>query len=66
MLSDADKAHLERAIYAPALVAAGKTDSARNRSIAASDYWLFLQLGGGSDAEAIEMLARGLRSCDAR
>ena len=33
--------------------------------IAASDYWQFLQLGGGTDDEAIVALARGLRACDA-
>jgi hypothetical protein len=33
--------------------------------IAASDYWLFLQTGGGTDREAVAALTRGLRACDA-
>ena len=66
MLSDADRAHLEQAIYPVALAEAGEVDSPRNRTIAASDYWLFLQAGGGSDADAIAALMRGLRSCDAK
>jgi hypothetical protein len=66
VLSEADKAHLEQAIYPAALTEAGESDSPRNRTIAASDYWQFLQMGGGSDAKAIAALARGLRACDAR
>jgi hypothetical protein len=66
VLSDADKAHLEQAIYPVALAEAGEVDSPRNRTIAANDYWLFLQAGGGSDADAIAGLMRGLRSCDAK
>lgn len=63
MLNGAEQAHLERALYAQALAAAGETDSPRNRSIATSDYWHFLQLGGGTDDEAIAVLTRGLRAC---
>lgn len=66
VLTEAESAHLERAIYPAALAKAGEADSHRNRAIAASDYWQFLQAGGGTDAEAIALLARGLRSCDAR
>ena len=64
MLSDAERAHLERALYPAALVAAGEPDSPRNRTIAANDYWLFLQAGGGSDEDALGALLRGLQSCD--
>lgn len=64
MLGDADKAHLEQAIYPVALAQAGEADSPRNRAIAASDYWQFLALGAGTDAEAIAALVRGLRACD--
>ena len=64
MLSDAERAHLERALYPAALAAAGEPDSPRNRTIAANDYWLFLQAGGGSDEDAIGALLRGLQSCD--
>jgi hypothetical protein len=64
VLSDADKAHLEQAIYPLALAQAGEVDSPRNRTIAANDYWLFLQAGGGSDPDAIEALMRGLQSCE--
>lgn len=66
MLSDAEQAHLERAVYPLALEAAGEVDSPRNRTIAANDYWLFLQAGGGTDENAIAALLRGLRSCDTR
>jgi hypothetical protein len=66
MLSDVEKAHLEDAIYPRALAAAGEPDTRRNRLIAASDYWQFLQTGGGTDGEAVTALARGLRACDAR
>jgi hypothetical protein len=66
LLDDTQKAHLERVIYPVALAAAGEVDSARNRAIAASDYWLFLQLGGGDDEEATAALVRGLRSCEAK
>lgn len=66
MLSEADRVHLERAIYPAALAAAGEADSPRNRDIAASDYWQYLQLGGGTDADAIATLTRGLRACDTR
>ena len=66
MLSDAEREHLERAIYPRVLRDAGEQDSPRNRSIAASDYWQFLQLGGGGDAEAVAALVRGLQSCDRR
>jgi len=66
VLTEAERAHLEHAIYPVALVEAGEADSQRNRAIAASDYWQFLRAGGGTDAEAIALLARGLRSCDAR
>ena len=65
MLDEAEKAHLERAIYPVALAEAGEADSPRNAAIAASDYWQFLQLGGGTDADAIAALTRGLRACDA-
>ena len=65
MLCEADQVHLEREIYPRALAQAGEPDSDRNRRIAASDYWAFLSLGGGSDAEAVAALVRGLRSCDA-
>lgn len=65
MLHEAERAHLEDAIYPMALAEAGETDSPRNRTIAASDYWQFLQRGGGTDAQAITALARGLRACDA-
>lgn len=64
MLSEDERAHLERSLYPPALAQAGEIDSPRNRAIAASDYWHFLQLGGGSDADATQALLRGLRSCD--
>jgi hypothetical protein len=64
VLDEAQKAHLELAIYPPALAEAGEADSSRNRVIAASDYWQFLQAGGGTDAEAIAALVRGLRACD--
>jgi hypothetical protein len=66
MLSEAEWAHLEHAIYPQALAAAGEPDTHRNRLIAASDYWQFLQAGGGSDGEAVNTLARGLRACDTR
>lgn len=65
MLSESEQAHLEHVLYRRALAAAGESDSARNRLIAASDYWLFLNSGGGTDAEAVVALARGLRACDA-
>ena len=65
MLSAAEQAHLARAIYPRALTEAGEPDTPRNRSIAASDYWQFLQGGGGTDAEAVAALARGLRACGA-
>ena len=65
-LSDAQRGHLEHAVYPRALAAAGELDSERNRAIAASDYWLFLQAGGGTDAEAIATLTRGLRACETR
>ena len=65
MLSDADRAHLEHAIYPQALAEAGEPDTPRNRLIAASDYWQFLQAGGGSDDEAVATLVRGLRACGA-
>jgi hypothetical protein len=65
MLSEPEKVHLEDAIYPLALVAAGEQDTLRNRSIAASDYWQFLLSGGGTDADAITLIARGLRACDA-
>ena len=55
-----------RRIYSAELAAAGEEDSPRNRAIAANDYWLFLQSGGGTDAEAITLLVRGLRACDTR
>ena len=63
MLEDADRAHLEGTLYPRALAEAGEADSPRNREIAASDYWAFLALGGGSDDEAIAALVRGLRAC---
>jgi hypothetical protein len=66
MLSEAEKQRLEHAIYPSALAEAGELDSPRNRTIAMSDYWQFLQMGGGTDAEAIGALARGLRACDTR
>ena len=66
MLSEADNTHLEHAIYPQALAKAGEPDTHRNRWIAASDYWLFLQAGGGTDDEAIAALTRGLRACDTR
>lgn len=66
MLSDAEKAHLDHALYPLALAQAGEPDSPRTRAIAASDYWQFLQLGGGTDADAVAMLVRGLRSCETR
>jgi hypothetical protein len=65
MLSEAEKTHLENAIYPRAVAEAGEPDTPRNRMIAASDYWQFLQLGGGTDDEAVVLLARGLRACDA-
>lgn len=64
VLSDAEKAHLEKAIYSQALAEAGEPDTPRNRLIAASDYWQFLQLGGGTDADATTAIVRGLRACD--
>jgi hypothetical protein len=63
VLSDEEQAHLAGVIYPAALAGAGEQDSPRNRSIATSDYWQFLQLGGGTDAEAIAALVRGLRAC---
>lgn len=63
MLTDAEQAHLEHAVYPRALAEAGEPDTPRNRSIAASDYWQFLQLGGGNDEDAVGALARGLRAC---
>jgi hypothetical protein len=65
MLSDAETAYLEHAIYHRALTEAGEPDTPRNRLIAASDYWQFLQTGGGTDREAVAALTRGLRACDA-
>ena len=64
MLCEAERIHLEQALYPKALEAAGEADSPRNRQIAASDYWQFLALGGGTDEEAIAALVRGLRACD--
>jgi hypothetical protein len=64
VLSDAERAHLERDLYPAALAEAGELDSPRNRTIAANDYWLFLQAGGGTDADAIGALLRGLQSCE--
>ncbi len=66
MLSDAQQAHLDEALYPRALACAGEPDTPRNRQIAAGDYWHFLQLGGGSDAQAAAALVRGLRSCEAK
>jgi hypothetical protein len=63
VLGQADKAHLEQDLYPAALTEAGEADSPRNRMIAASDYWQ-LQSGGGTDAEALATLVRGLRACD--
>ena len=63
MLSDEEQTHLAGVIYPAALAGAGEEDSPRNRSIATSDYWQFLQLGGGTDADAIAALVRGLRAC---
>lgn len=63
MLSEAEKAHLEHAVYPLALTEAGEPDTHRNRAIAASDYWQFLQAGGGTDSEAVAALARGMRAC---
>jgi hypothetical protein len=65
MLSDAEKTHLEHAIFPRALEEASEPDTSRNRVIAASDYWQFLQIGGGSDDEAVVVVARGLRACNA-
>jgi hypothetical protein len=65
VLSDAEKAHLEEAIYPLALAEAGEPDTPRNRLIAASDYWQFLRLGGGTEAAATAAIVRGLRACDA-
>jgi hypothetical protein len=65
MLSEAEKAHLEHVVYPRALAEAGEPDTRRNRSIAASDYWQFLQIGGGTEDEAVAALARGLRACGA-
>ena len=65
MLSEAEKTHLEHAIYPRAVAEAGEPDTPRNRAIAASDYWQFLQLGGGTDEEAVVALVRGLGACDA-
>ncbi len=65
MLSEAQREHLERSLYPQALAQAAEVDSPRNRAIAASDYWQFLQMGGGSDEQATATLVRGLRSCDA-
>jgi hypothetical protein len=64
MLAEAEKAHLDHVIYPRALAGAGEPDTRRNRMIAASDYWQFLQAGGGTDDEAVTALARGLRSCE--
>ena len=66
MLSEAQQAHLDHALYPLALAQAGEPDTRRNRVIAASDYWLFLESGGGTDGEAVAALARGMRACDAR
>jgi hypothetical protein len=63
MLSEAERAHLEHAVYPLALAEAGEPDTHRNRAIAASDYWQFLQAGGGTDGEAVAALARGMRAC---
>jgi hypothetical protein len=63
MLTEAEKAHLEHAVYPRALAEAGEPDTRRNRAIAASDYWQFLRSGGGTDSEAVAALARGLRAC---
>jgi hypothetical protein len=63
MLNAAEKAHLDNTIYPRALAGAAEPDSPRNREIAASDYWLFLQTGGGTDDKAVEVLVRGLRAC---
>lgn len=66
MLTDDEQTHLEQTLYRPALAQSGEPDSPRNRTIAANDYWLFLQAGGGADGDAIAALARGLRACDTR
>jgi hypothetical protein len=66
MLSETERAHLELAIYPLALAAAGEPDTRRNREIAASDYWQFLERGGGPDDAAVAALTRGLRGCDVR
>jgi hypothetical protein len=63
VLSEAEQFHLDQVIYPRALAAAKEPDTRRNRDIAASDYWHFLQLGGGGDAEAVAALTRGLRPC---
>jgi len=57
---------LDPGLYARALEAAGERDSARNRAIAASDWWVFAQAGGGSEDEAVAALVRGLQSCERR
>ena len=66
MLTEAERSHLERVIYPRALAEAGELDTARNRSIAENDYWVFLQSGGGSDESATAALIRGLRACPIR
>jgi hypothetical protein len=61
-----DLGDLDPRLYARALDAAGERDSARNRAIAASDWWVFAQAGGGGEDEAVAALVRGLQSCERR
>jgi hypothetical protein len=61
-----DPGDLDPGLYARALEAAGERDSPRNRAIAASDWWVFEQAGGGSEEEAVAALVRGLQSCERR
>jgi hypothetical protein len=61
-----DPPELDPLLYARALKAAGERDSQRTRAIAASDWWVFVRGGGGSEDEALATLVRGLQSCERR
>lgn len=62
MLTDTQKTHLAEVVYPRALAETGLPDTDKRQMIAASDYLQFLALGGGSDDEAVDEVACGLRA----